>query len=70
MIFSSTDAKNKTSIAGVELDNGSAVSYQLKPGFFVRFSPDDTAVAIIAGSYPNSNIYVSSPNGDEIVKLI
>jgi len=70
VIFSSTDASDKTSIAGVELDNGSTASYPLKPGFFVRWSPDDTSVAIIAGAYPNSNIYVSSADGKQILKLI
>jgi len=70
VIYSATDASDKTSIIGVELDSGSMVSYPLKPGFFVRWSPDDTAVAIIAGVYPNSNIYVSSADGSQILKLI
>ena len=70
VIFSSTDVNHKTSIAGVELSSGSTESYPLKPGFFARWSPDDKAVAIIAGAYPNSNIYVSSTDGNQILTLI
>lgn len=70
VIFSSTDASNKMSIMGVELESGSTISYPLMPGFFARWSPDDSAVAIIAGTYPNSNIYVSSADGKQISKLI
>lgn len=70
VIFSSTDLSHKTSIIGVELKSDSSLTYPVKPGFFVRWSPDDKAVAIIAGVYPNSNLYVSSVDGNQILKLI
>jgi len=70
VVFSSTDAANHTSIAGVALESASPVSYAIKPGFFVRWSPDGASVAVIAGAYPNSNLYVYSGDGVTTLKII